>query len=110
MAGDDGLCFKSSDPVGCYNIDVWDMMIQSLASGIKFGTDTYYCLKNAHITDCAIKNVNRCGISLETVDGAEVENVTFERIDMTDVGAPVYITVGARNRLPRGVLPSAKAA
>lgn len=108
MAGDDGLCFKSSDPVGCYNIDVWDMMIQSLASGIKFGTDTYYCLKNAHISDCAIKNVNRCGISLETVDGAEVENVTFERIDMTDVGAPVYITVGARNRLPRGGAPVRK--
>ncbi|MBQ9748499.1 MAG: hypothetical protein IJV98_06910 [Clostridia bacterium] len=101
MAGDDGLCFKSSDPVGCYNIDVDDMMIQSLASGIKFGTDTYYCLKNAHIRGCTVKNVNRCGISLETVDGAEVEDVIFERIDMTDVGAPVYITVGDRNRLPR---------
>ena len=57
MAGDDGLCFKSSDNVGCYNIDAYDMMIQSLASGIKFGTDTYYCLKNARIRDCAIKNV-----------------------------------------------------
>ncbi len=101
MAGDDGLCFKSSDPVGCYNIEVDDMMIQSLASGIKFGTDTYYCLKNANIRGCTVKNVNRCGISLETVDGAEVENVLFERIDMTDVGAPVYITVGDRNRLPR---------
>ena len=101
MAGDDGLCFKSSDPVGCYNIDVDDMMIQSLASGIKFGTDTYYCLKDAYIRGCTVKNVNRCGISLETVDGAEVENVVFERIDMTDVGAPVYITVGDRNRLPR---------
>ncbi|MBQ7309667.1 MAG: hypothetical protein IJW87_05760 [Clostridia bacterium] len=101
MAGDDGLCFKSSDPVGCYNIEVDDMMIQSLASGIKFGTDTYYCLKDANIRGCTVKNVNRCGISLETVDGAEVENVLFERIDMTDVGAPVYITVGDRNRLPR---------
>lgn len=101
MAGDDGLCFKSSDPVGCYNIDVDDMMIQSLASGIKFGTDTYYCLKDAYIRGCTVKNVNRCGISLETVDGAVVENVTFERIDMTDVGAPVYVTVGDRNRLPR---------
>ena len=101
MAGDDGLCFKSSDPVGCYNIFVDDMMIQSLASGIKFGTDTYYCLKNAHIRGCTVKNVNRCGISLETVDGAAVEDVVFERIDMTDVGAPVYITVGDRNRLPR---------
>ena len=103
MAGDDGLCFKSSDPVGCYNIDVRDMMIQSLASGIKFGTDTYYCLKDAHIFDCTVKNVNRCGVSLETVDGALVENVSFERIDMIDVGAPVYVVVGARNRLPRGV-------
>ena len=101
MAGDDGLCFKSSDPVGCYNIDVDDMMIQSLASGIKFGTDTYYCLKDANIRGCTVKNVNRCGISLETVDGAAVENVLFERIDMTDVGAPVYVTVGERNRLPR---------
>lgn len=103
MAGDDGLCFKSSDPVGCYNIDVRDMMIQSLASGIKFGTDTYYCLMNARVSDCTVKNVNRCGVSLETVDGALVKGVTFERIDMTDVGAPVYITVGARNRLPRGI-------
>lgn len=103
MAGDDGLCFKSSDPVGCYNIDVRNMMIQSLASGIKFGTDTYYCLKDAHISDCTVKNVNRCGVSLETVDGAAVENVVFERIDMIDVGAPVYVVVGARNRLPRGV-------
>ncbi|MCQ2435652.1 MAG: glycosyl hydrolase family 28 protein [Clostridia bacterium] len=103
MAGDDGLCFKSSDVHGCKNIEVHDMMIQSLASGIKFGTDTYYSLENAHISDCTVKNVNRCGISLETVDGAVVRNVVFERIDMTDVGAPAYVTVGARNRLPRGI-------
>ncbi len=101
MAGDDGLCFKSSDPYGCENIDVYDMMIQSLASGIKFGTDTYYSLKNTHVRDCFVKNVNRCGVSLESVDGADVENVSFERISMTDVGAPVYITVGDRKRCPR---------
>lgn len=101
MAGDDGLCFKSSDTIGCENIDVSDMMIQSLASGIKFGTDTYYSLKNTHIRNCAVKNVNRCGISLESVDGAEISNVVFEEIDMTDVGAPVYITIGVRQRVPR---------
>lgn len=103
MAGDDGLCFKSSDDFGCENIDVEDMMIQSLASGIKFGTDTYYSLKNVHIKNCAIKNVNRCGVSLESVDGAAVSNVTFEEIDMTNVGAPVYITIGVRGRLPRNI-------
>ncbi len=106
MAGDDGLCFKSSDPYGCENIDVYDMMIQSLASGIKFGTDTYYSLKNTSVRDCFVKNVNRCGVSLETVDGADVENVKFERISMTDVGAPVYITVGDRKRCPRNGHPA----
>ena len=105
MAGDDGLCFKSSDVFGCENIECDDIMIQSLASGIKFGTDTYYSLKHAVFRNCVIKNVNRCGVSLETVDGAEVNDVLFENIYMSDVGAPVYVTVGARNRLPRNKPP-----
>ncbi len=105
MAGDDGLCFKSSDVFGCEDIEVDDIMIQSLASGIKFGTDTYYSLKRASFRNCVIKNVNRCGVSLETVDGAEVSDVLFENIYMSDVGAPVYVTVGARNRLPRNDPP-----
>ncbi len=105
MAGDDGLCYKSSDPHGSERIDVWDMMLQSLASGFKFGTDTYYSFRDANIKDVTVKNVNRCGISLEAVDGAVVENVHFERFDMVDVGAPIYITVGKRNRVPRGGAP-----
>lgn len=103
MAGDDGLCFKSSDTVGCRNIDVRDMMICSLASAVKFGTDTYYCLKNARFADCFIKNVNRCGVSLETADGAEISDVYFIRFDITDASAPAYIVTGKRNRLPKGV-------
>lgn len=110
MAGDDGLCFKSSDPFGCRRIDVHDLMIQSLASGIKFGTDTYDSLTDTTVTDCSIKNVNRCGISLEAVDGAEVSRVLFDRIDMVDVGAPAYVVVGRRNRVPRGNAPIRHAA
>ena len=105
MAGDDGLCFKSSDAFGCERIDVWDMMLQSLASGFKFGTDTYYSLRDFTLRDCSMKNINRCGISLEAVDGAEIDNVLFERVDMVDVGAPAYVAVGCRNRVPRGGAP-----
>ena len=101
MAGDDGLCFKSSDSLGCENIDVNNMMIQSLASAIKFGTDSYYSFKNVTMRNCILKNVNRCGISLESVDGADISNIIFEGIDMTDVGAPIYMTIGIRQRLPR---------
>ena len=108
MAGDDGLCFKSSDSFGCERIYVEDMMIQSLASGIKFGTDSYYSLRDTYILNCAIKNVNRCGISLESVDGAEIQNIVFHDIQMTDVGAPVYICTGVRNRCPRNGHPVRK--
>lgn len=103
MAGDDGLCFKSSDLYGCKNIDVYDMSIQSLASAIKFGTDTYYSLENLRVRDVFVKNVNRCAVSLESVDGADVKNVFFDRIDVTDAAAPVYIVTGIRNRLPKGI-------
>ncbi|MCR5457850.1 MAG: hypothetical protein K6F14_07210, partial [Clostridiales bacterium] len=103
MAGDDGLCFKSSDLYGCKNIDVYDMSIQSLASAIKFGTDTYYSLEDLRVRDVFVKNVNRCAVSLESVDGAEVKNVFFDRIDVTDAAAPVYIVTGIRNRLPKGI-------
>ena len=103
MAGDDGLCFKSSDVFGCENIDAHDLMISSLASAVKFGTDTYYTLEHAVFRDCFIKNVNRCGVSLETVDGAYVGDVLFERFDITDASAPAYVVTGARNRLPKGI-------
>lgn len=103
LAGDDGLCFKSSDIGGCANISVSNMMISSLASAVKFGTDTYYSLENAYFHDCFIKNVNRCGVSLESVDGALVRNVIFERFDITDASAPLYVVTGARNRMPRNV-------
>lgn len=101
MAGDDGICFKSSDTYGCENIEVHNCMIQSLASAIKYGTDTYYSLKNAVFRDCFIKNVNRCAISLESVDGAEVDNVKFVRLDCTDCASPAYVVTGSRNRLPK---------
>lgn len=105
IAGDDGLCFKSSDDYGCRNIDVSRIVVQSLASGIKFGTDSYHSLVNVRIDDCILKNINRCGVALESVDGAEIRNVHLSHLDICDTGAPLYVVVGVRNRLPRGAYP-----
>lgn len=105
IAGDDGLCFKSSDDFGCRNIDASRLVIQSLASGVKFGTDSYHSLVNVRVDDCILKNINRCGVSLESVDGAEIRNVRLSHLDICDTGAPMYIVVGVRNRLPRGPYP-----
>lgn len=98
MAGDDGFCLKSADRMGCKNILAEDLVIQSLASGIKIGTDTYYGVENILVRRCILKNVNRCGIAVETVDGALIRSLTFEDIDMTDCGGPLYLTIGHRGR------------
>ena len=98
MAGDDGFCLKTADQMGCKNILAEDLVIQSLASGIKIGTDTYYGVENVLVRRCILKNVNRCGIAVETVDGAHIRDVTFEDIDMTDCGGPLYMTIGHRGR------------
>lgn len=108
MAGDDGICLKSSDLQGCRRVVIRDNMVQSLASGIKFGTDSYSGFVDISISDCFIKNVNRCGLSLESVDGAEIASVDVKRIDMSHVGAPVYIVLGKRQRRPIGDSPIRK--
>ena len=98
MAGDDGFCLKTADRMGCRNILAEDLIIQSLASAIKIGTDSYAKVENVTVRRCILKNVNRCGIAVETVDGAAIRNCTFEDIDMTDCGGPMYMTIGHRNR------------
>ncbi|MDY2836126.1 MAG: glycosyl hydrolase family 28 protein [Candidatus Aphodomonas sp.] len=110
IAGDDGLCMKSSDDMGCRNIDIEDMVIQSLASGIKFGTDSYHSLENVSVRNCILKNINRCAVSLEATDGARVENVRLENLEITDVGAAAYLTVGSRGRRPQGAFPERRSA
>lgn len=100
MAGDDGVCFKSSYVNGCRNIVLEDMIVQSLASGVKFGTDSYMSFENVLIRSIIIKNVNRCGLAFEAVDGATVRNVHCQDVDMTDCGGPIYLTIGCRDRRP----------
>lgn len=100
LAGDDGLCFKTSSFHGNRDMDVRGVRIMALSNGIKFGTDTYYEWKNITISDVTMKNVVKAGLAIEATDGAEVDGVTFARVDMRDVDAPVYMTVGNRGRQP----------
>lgn len=100
LAGDDGLCFKSSSLFGCDNIDVRNITIQSRSNGIKFGSDTYGSLKNLYVSDVTMKNVVKSGITMQSADGAEIENLVFERITMTEVDDPIFLTVGNRGRQP----------
>lgn len=101
---DDAICFKSGHPRGVSDVIVRKCTIlkSERASGIKFGTIGYGGFRNMLFEDITINDVDKGGISVESVDGAGISNVTFRRIKMTDVGAPIFIILGNRGTTPKG--------
>ena len=68
---------------------------------IKFGTESNGGFQNITISNCVF---NYCGgLALETVDGAQLEDVTINNITMRDIdNAPIFLRLGARMRGPEG--------
>ena len=69
---------------------------------IKFGTESNGGFKNITISNCVFDGCQ--GLALETVDGAQLEDITITNITMRDiVSAPIFIRLGARMRGPAGI-------
>lgn len=72
---------------------------------IKLGTESNGGFKDIIIRDCRFKHCR--GLALETVDGAEMENVYVDNIAMDDIcNSPLYIVIGKRMRGPEGLSAS----
>jgi polygalacturonase len=101
---DDAICPKSGHVRGVQDLIVRNCEIQKSgrASGIKCGTLGYGSFKDMLFEDITINDVNLAGIALESVDGANIENVIFRRIKMTNVASPFFIILGDRGRTPDG--------
>src|SRR6202789_2205188 len=66
---------------------------------IKCGTESNGGFRNIAITNCVCEGSK--GISLETSDGAYVEDIAISNITMRDtVDAPLFLRLNARNRGP----------
>ena len=68
---------------------------------IKMGTESNGGFKNITISNCVFDYCG--GLALETVDGAQLEDVTINNITMRDIkNAPIFLRLGARMRGPQG--------
>jgi len=120
---DDGICLKSSYSLGfaraTENVTITNCQVSGFDEGsfldgtykrsdskhptgrIKMGTESNGGFKNITISNCVFEYCS--GLALETVDGAQLEDVTINNITMRDiVNAPIFLRLGARMRGPEG--------
>ena len=116
---DDGICPKSSfalgRPVTTENLAIVNCQVSGFEEGtlldgsmvgggcgrIKFGTESNGGFRNVTVSNCVFRN--SLGLALEEVDGGVMENINISNITMMDIrNCPIYITLGKRNRGPKG--------
>ncbi len=104
---DDAIVPKASFSLGIRrsveNLTVTNCILSSNCNAFKFGTESGGGFKNVTFSNSTIlpRKIGRpadSGISLESVDGAEVEGVTITNIAMTTVKSPIFLRLGNRGR------------
>jgi polygalacturonase len=125
---DDGICPKSSFALGyarstenvtitnCYVTGAyvlgtmldgtykrWPADFKQTPTGrIKCGTESNGGFKNITISNCVFDGCR--GFALESVDGAQLEDITFTGVTMRDcTNTPLFLRLGSRMRGPAGV-------
>lgn len=117
---DDAICLKSSFALGSAeateDVTITNCHVSGFDEGsfldgtflrskghgigrIKFGTESNGGFKNIAISNCLF---DHCwGLALETVDGADLEDVTISNLTMRDIGnSPIFLRLGRRMRGP----------
>ncbi|HWA86360.1 MAG TPA: glycosyl hydrolase family 28-related protein [Opitutus sp.] len=119
---DDGICPKSSYALGyprmTENITITNCQVSGFAEGtlldgsrklradrhvgvgrIKCGTESNGGFRNITISNCVFDHC--LGLALESVDGAQMEDIAISNLTMRDIGnAPIFIRLGGRRRGP----------
>lgn len=103
-SGDDAIVFKSSFTLNrfedCSDIEVRNCNIRCRCNAIKFGTESNGGFKNISVQDILVQCARITGVSIETVDGANIENIQIKNVEMHNVGAPFFVHIGRRMRGP----------
>ena len=97
-ASDDVFCFKSHVAYGVSeNVLVENCRGRSSANGIKFGTVTRGTFRNFTFKNIEIYDTYRSAITIASVDGATIENITVDGLRSIHTGNPIFLRTGTRN-------------
>ena len=96
-ASDDAICFKSHSAAHlCEDIEVRNCVARSSASAFKFGTVSRGGFKDIRIINNKVFDTYRSAVTIQSVDGAEVENIVIDSLDAVNTGNAIYLRTGKR--------------
>jgi polygalacturonase len=106
---DDAICPKSSPSMGMdkrravEHMTVTNCTLRTNCSNFKFGTESSGGFRNIAVSNLTMlpRETGRkpiSGISIESVDGAEVDGVVISNVTMDGVRAPIFLRLGNRGR------------
>jgi polygalacturonase len=97
-SGDDSICIKSGNSRGVNDLLVKNCTItKSQSNGLKFGTASTGLFTNVTFQDCAISNTAHSAMAVESVDGAAVSGITFQRITFNGCQNAIFVILGSRS-------------
>ena len=116
---DDGICLKSDVPGFIpENIVVTNCIIASNCNPIKLGTSSYAGFRNVVFSNCVVRRTEKSviwdwsreyrkvapgtctglsGITVQSVDGGIVENISFNNIVMEGIITPIFVCLNHRH-------------
>ncbi len=108
-SADDAICPKASPSMGMDHVrpvehlTVTNCVLSTNANNFKFGTESSGGFKNIAFSNSTMfprptGHHAASGISIESVDGAQIDGVVISNVTMRDVIAPVFIRLGNRAR------------
>jgi hypothetical protein len=102
---DDAVVLKSDFALGrtfvSQNIKVHDSTILSTENNaIQFGSETCGDFRDVHWDRLTLLGGGKAVIGIVSMDGATIENVTYNDITMTKAATPIFIKIGNRGRCP----------
>ena len=106
---DDAICPKASPSMGMdqrRNVEhlvVTNCVTRTNCSNFKFGTESSWDLKDVTVSNITMMPRDKgrrpiSGISLEAVDGANINGVAVSNISMVGVATPMFVRLGNRGR------------
>lgn len=97
--GDDAICVKATLAKACDNVEVSHCKLYSDCATLKLGTESYGDMTNIYLHDCKITHAGLGALKVLTSDGAIIENIRVENIEVDSATGPIMVRLGDRGNI-----------